>query len=256
MSYDSFTIRGVSDDKDVDLDQIDRLICEHLGVEYNDHDYAMLTFTETDKESVLTKEPMAWTVFLHNIIRLSSLPYGRQDRNSLMGALEYMRYRDAQGYLPEFNDQRELRLRFPESAKRLLAQILYCLEKEGYYIFVRYPDYMAKCNYYPKVIELAKDAFKDFTRYKNLRQLTTDQWTKLVNEGFPVKLDPKNTDSLTSLTLPNGEIDFSQLDITPLAEKISLELLRLDEPLERCDSRLHDYALDCMERVFLKCFRY
>lgn len=121
MQFDSFSIRLKADDNhDVDLNVIDKMICDKFGLTFTEKDYGHFIIPEEDN---FHQESISWVSLLHCVIYYSDIEYGRKSIYEILGAMiSVMKHA----------------VHFPQSTLTFLQDLLDYLYSEGYYVFVQY----------------------------------------------------------------------------------------------------------------------
>ena len=77
MGFDSYTIRKIDDDSRVNLNDVDKLICEEFKLEFNETDYGHFFFTESEEQLGSFQKSISWAGLLHVIAYYSEIKYGK-----------------------------------------------------------------------------------------------------------------------------------------------------------------------------------
>lgn len=128
MGVDSFSIRKISDNSRVNLDEVDKLVCEKFNLVIKPNDYGHLFFKDTEKFNGNQKS-ISWVGFIHVIIYYSKIEYGYRDIYEILGALHEIS-----------NGSQCTYIKFPPTAINFLANLLFFLKHQGLYVYVEYDD--------------------------------------------------------------------------------------------------------------------
>jgi len=121
MAFDSFCIRRASDNSSVNIDEVDRMICEKFHLKFTDKDYGHFYFTETEEELGAFQESISWVGLIHTIVFYSNINYGKSSSYDIEAGMTWIR---------------EYAIDFPHSVVVFTSELVEFLKKEGMYIFV------------------------------------------------------------------------------------------------------------------------
>jgi len=125
--FDSFDIKHISDNSIVDINEVDKKVCEHFHLEYNDDDYGHFFFTLAEDEKEFYshfQKSISWVGLLHTIIfYLKDLDYGKKSKYELLGALVILRKRY---------------IHFPKCTEQFIVDLIEFLQNQDLYVHVNY----------------------------------------------------------------------------------------------------------------------
>ncbi|MBO5180395.1 MAG: leucine-rich repeat protein [Paraprevotella sp.] len=133
MVFDSFSIKFQSDDSCANLESIDKIVCEKLGLVHSEKDFGLFYFSYETGEHPMHQQAISWAGLIHSVVYYSKLDYGKRGFYELIGALVHIR---------------KHYIKFPLSAIRFLTDLLDLLYGEGYYVYVHLrSDERDKCKF-------------------------------------------------------------------------------------------------------------
>lgn len=126
--FDSFNIRRVSDNSIADINEVDKKVCEHFNLEFNENDYGHFFFIleEDEKERFCHfQESISWARLLHVIIYYTNVDYGKKSMYEMLGAFVFLS--------TSF-------IHFPKCTEDFTIALLKFLQEEGLYVHANYND--------------------------------------------------------------------------------------------------------------------
>lgn len=123
MAFDSFSIRRIDDNTRVDINDVDRIVCEEFGLEFSDKDYGHFYFKESEEELGSFQESISWAGLLHTIVYYSNINYGKASIYDIEAAMAWVK---------------EHAVHFPHSAIVFTTKLMKFIESKGLYVFVNF----------------------------------------------------------------------------------------------------------------------
>ncbi len=123
MYPSTFEIRCRTTNKCVDLEELDKKICDFFALKYSANDYGHFLFSEGE----MHQSSISWVGFIHTIVYYSDIDYGVRRKSEVLGALAFVI---------------EYAVKFPFRMMHILSQLLDLLYDElNMCIYVTvYPD--------------------------------------------------------------------------------------------------------------------
>jgi len=131
--FDSFDIRRVSDNSIADINEVDKRVCEHFNLDFNENDYGHFFFTleEDEKEKFSHfQKSISWVGLLHVIIYYTEVDFGKKSLYEMLGALIFL----SKNYI-----------HFPKCTEDFTSSLLLFLQEEGLYVHVNFNDSGKDC---------------------------------------------------------------------------------------------------------------
>lgn len=123
MAFDSFSIRKIADNSKVNLDEVDKMVCDEFNFEFNEKDYGHFYFTETEEELGSFQKSISWAGLIHTIVYYSYINYGKCSTYDIEAAMAWIR---------------ENAIIFPHSAIDFTTKLAEFLEQKGLYVFAHF----------------------------------------------------------------------------------------------------------------------
>lgn len=123
MAFDSFSIRHKSDNKRVNVDELDKLVCEEFHFDFSEKDYGHFFFTESEEELGSFQESISWAGLLHTIVYYSNINYGKASIYDIEAAMAWVK---------------EHAVHFPHSTIVFTTKLMKFIESKGLYVFVNF----------------------------------------------------------------------------------------------------------------------
>lgn len=121
MGFDSYSIRKLDDDSRVNLNDVDKLICEEFKLEFNETDYGHFFFTESEEQLGSFQKSISWAGLLHVIAYYSEIKYGKNSVYDVEAAMAWIRVHA---------------VHFPYSAIAFTSKLMRFLTDKGLYVFI------------------------------------------------------------------------------------------------------------------------
>lgn len=133
MAFESFSIRRISDNINVPLEEVDTIVRKELSLQDCERDkpYGHFYFTETEKELGGFQKSISWAGLIHTIVYYSNIGYGYRDVFEILGAL----YETKNG-----PGSQCILIRWPYSTFGFTAKLLQLLKNNGLYVYVEFDD--------------------------------------------------------------------------------------------------------------------
>lgn len=123
MIFDSFSIRKITDNSIVNIDELDKMVCNELNLELKDKDYGHFIFTESEEELGSFQKSISWVGLIHTIVYYSNIGYGKSSIYDLEAAMAWIK---------------EYAINFPCSTLQFTSKLVLLLKQKGLYVFVNY----------------------------------------------------------------------------------------------------------------------
>ncbi len=123
MAFSSFSIRRISDNTDVPLEEVDTIVRKELSLKDNEKDkpYGHFYFTETEEELGWFQKSISWAGLVHTIVYYSDINYGKSTVYDIEAAMAWISIHA---------------IHFPHSAIVFASKLMKALKQSGYYVFV------------------------------------------------------------------------------------------------------------------------
>ena len=125
MPFDTFVIKRHTDNSTVNLNDVDRLVCERFNMTFSEEDYGHFFFTERPLNGF--QESISWAGLIHVVIYHSKIEWGKRTAFNMESAMTWV-----SSYV----------IRFPESAICFFQELMEFLYQSGFYIFVSVNDHL------------------------------------------------------------------------------------------------------------------
>jgi hypothetical protein len=147
MAFDSFSIRRLVDNTIINLNEVDKMVCEEFNLELSDEDYGHFFITLTEEEQKRgghlghSQKTISWAGLVNLIVEDSFINYGKCSVYDMEAAVAWVR---------------EHAVRLPLSISEIISNLMHFLNQKGLYIFVNYhrdeernqDGYVCACNGY------------------------------------------------------------------------------------------------------------
>ena len=125
MPFDTFVIKRHTDNSIVNLNDVDRLVCERFNMTFSEEDYGHFFFTDRPLNGC--QESISWVGLIHVVIYHSKLEWGKRTAFNMESAMTWV-----SAYA----------IHFPESAICFFQELKEFLYQSGFYIFVSVNDHL------------------------------------------------------------------------------------------------------------------
>lgn len=168
--FNGFEIKYAKTNQAANLDEVDVMVCEGVGLEDRENDYGHFYFPEAkNPDDSWRQKSISWVGLLHCIIHysfnahLSSIRHGYRDVYEILGALVELRQY----------------IKFPHSTIPFLARLLNFLKAKGLYVYVNYNE------------SDDRDLYENLTHTEKLKFLKTDSgWFECNENGILMNFYP------------------------------------------------------------------
>lgn len=121
--FASFSIRKNADNTIVNIDEVDRMVCDEFNLAFTDKDYGHFYFTESEKELGTFQKSISWAGLIHTIVYYSNINYGKSTTYDIEAAMAWIR---------------EHAIHFPHSATVFTSRLVKLLKQKGLYVYVNF----------------------------------------------------------------------------------------------------------------------
>lgn len=123
MAFSSFSIRRISDNTDVPLEEVDSIVRKELSLKDHEKDkpYGHFYFTETEEELGGFQKSISWAGLIHTVVYYSDIDYGKSTVYDIEAAMAWISIHA---------------IYFPHSAIVFASKLMKVLKQSGYYVFV------------------------------------------------------------------------------------------------------------------------
>lgn len=125
MPFDTFVIKRHTDNSTVNLNDVDRLVCERFNMTFSEEDYGHFFFTERPLNGF--QESISWAGLIHVVIYHSKIEWGNRTAFNMESAMTWVC---------------TYAIHFPESAICFFKELMEFLYQSGFYIFVSVNNYL------------------------------------------------------------------------------------------------------------------
>lgn len=127
--FDTFSVCRKSDNSEVDVMVIDKMLREHFQLRTNEQDlpYGHFYFTGKDESMGISQISISWAGLIHCVVYYSEINGGRRTTYDMVAALSWIKWAG---------------IGFPDSTVDFLSKMMDYLDQKGYYVYVnRYIRY-------------------------------------------------------------------------------------------------------------------
>lgn len=127
--FDTFSVCRKSDNSEVDVMVIDKMLREHFQLRTNEQDlpYGHFYFTGKDESMEISQISISWAGLIHCVVYYSKINGGRRTTYDMVAALTWIKWAG---------------IGFPDSTVDFLSKMMDYLDQKGYYVYVnRYIRY-------------------------------------------------------------------------------------------------------------------
>lgn len=123
MAFVSFSIRNNADNSIVNMDEVNRMVCDEFNLEFTEKDYGHFYFTESKEELGGFQKSISWAGLVHTIVYYSDINYGKSSSYDIEAAMAWVK---------------EHAIFFPHSAIVFTSKLAAFLKQKGMYVFVNF----------------------------------------------------------------------------------------------------------------------
>lgn len=129
MAFHSFSIKRIADNSEVNMNEVDKMVCSEFNLEFTDKDYGHFYFTESKEELGGFQKSISWAGLIHTIVYYSNIGHGYRDVFEILGALYETKYGPG---------SQALLIMWPNSTFVFTANLLQFFKNNGLYVYVNY----------------------------------------------------------------------------------------------------------------------